>query len=54
MSQQQAEYVKVQKHSENRTLMVTIPFAFARAIPVQKGDTMKMQLVGKRVTMEKV
>ena len=55
MSQEKAEFVKVQKHSENRTLMITIPFAFAEAIPVQKGDTVKMQLLeGKRLTMEKV
>jgi hypothetical protein len=55
MSQEKVEYVKVQKHSENRTLMVTIPFVFAQAIPVQKGDTVKMQLLeGKQLTIEKV
>ena len=57
MSQQQVttEYIKVQKHSENRTLMVTIPFAFVEAIKLQKGDTVKMMLLkNKTITLERV
>jgi antitoxin component of MazEF toxin-antitoxin module len=51
---QQAEYVKVQKHSENRTLMVTIPYVFAQSIPIQKGDTVKMTLENnKRIVVER-
>lgn len=53
LRQQQVEYVKAQKHSENRTLMVTIPFAFAQSIAIQKGDTVRMTLAGKRVIIEK-
>lgn len=45
---QQVEYIKVQKHSENRTLMVTIPFAFAQSIAIQKGDTVRMTLEDNR------
>ena len=51
----QAEYRKIQKHSDNGTLLVTIPTAFAQAIPLLKSDVVKMTLVeSKRITMEKV
>ena len=51
---QQVEYIKVQKYSENRTLMVTIPFAFAQSIAIQKGDTVKMMLQdNKRIVVER-
>lgn len=54
MSQRQkAEYRKVQKHSHNRTLLVSIPTAFAQAISITKNDVVKMTLEDNRITMEK-
>lgn len=50
----QAEYRKLQKKSDGKTLLVTIPTAFAQAIPLQKSDVVKMTLDGKLVIMEKV
>lgn len=50
----QAEYRKLQKKSDGETLLVTIPTAFAQAIPLLKSDVVKMTLVeGKRITVEK-
>jgi hypothetical protein len=50
----QAEYRKLQKKTDGKTLLVTIPTAFAQAIPLLKSDVVKMTLVeGKRITMEK-
>jgi hypothetical protein len=49
----QAEYRKLQKKSDGETLLVTIPTAFAQAIPLLKSDVVKMTLEGKRITMEK-
>ena len=50
----QAEYRKLQKHSDNGTLLVTIPTAFAQAIPLQQSDVVKITLEGKMVRLEKV
>lgn len=51
---QQIQFIKVQKHSENRTLMVTIPFAFAESIAIQKGDTVRMTLEdNRRIVVER-
>ena len=50
----QVEYRKIQKHSDNGTLLVTIPTAFAQAIPLQKSNVVKMTLEGKSVRLEKV
>jgi len=47
------EYRKIQKHSDNITLLVTIPAAFAQAISLQKSEVVKMILEDKRITMEK-
>jgi hypothetical protein len=50
----QAEYRKLQKKSDGGTLLVTIPTAFAQAIPLQKSDVVKITLEGKTVRLEKV
>lgn len=47
-------FKKVQKHCINNSYLVTIPHAIAQVIGIEKGDTMKVQLDGKRVIMEKV
>lgn len=53
-SMSQTEYRKIQKHSDNGTLLVTIPTAFAQAIPLLKSDVVKMTLVdAKRIIMER-
>jgi hypothetical protein len=49
----QSEYRKVQKHSHNRTLLVTIPTRFADAISINKNSVVKMTLENNRITMEK-
>ena len=49
----QAEYRKIQKHSDNGTLLVTIPTAFAQAIPLHKSDVVKLTLEGKSIILEK-
>lgn len=49
----QSEYRKVQRHSHNRTLLVTIPTAFAEAISITKNDVVKMTLENKRITKER-
>ena len=49
----QSEYRKVQKHSHNRTLLVTIPTQFADAISITKNSVVKMSLENNRITMEK-
>ena len=41
---QHTEYRKVMKKSDGETLLITIPFRFAEAIPLRKNDTVKMSL----------
>ena len=50
----QSEYRKLQKKTDGETLLVTIPTAFAQAIPLQKSDVVKITLEGKTVRLEKV
>lgn len=54
LQQVQAQYRKVQKKTDCETLLVTIPTAFAQAIPLQKSDVVKITLEGKTVRLEKV
>lgn len=49
----QSEYRKVQKHSHNRTLLVTIPTAFAEAISISKNSVVKMTLENDRIMLER-
>lgn len=44
MLQSGTEYRKVQKKSDGKTLLITVPFRFAEAIPLRKNDTVKMTL----------
>ena len=47
-------FVRVQKHCNNESFLVTIPLAIAQAIPITKGDVMKTVIDdSKRVIMEK-
>lgn len=49
------EYRKIQKHSSGDTLLVTIPYDFAKAIPLKKSDTVKMILDSdKRIVVQRV
>lgn len=50
----QSEYRKLQKKTDGETLLVTIPTAFAQAIPLQKSDVVKITLEGETVRLEKV
>lgn len=50
----QTEYRKLQKKSDGKTLLVTIPAAFAQAIPLLKSNVVKMTLEGKIITMERI
>ena len=50
----QAEYRKIQQKSDGQTLLVTIPTAFAQAIPLKKADTVKMTLEdNKRIVVQR-
>lgn len=49
----QSEYRKVQKHSDNSTLLVTIPSVFAEAISITKNSVVRMTLENDRIIMEK-
>ena len=44
MQKPAVEYRKIQKHSSGDTLLVTIPYDFAKAIPLKKSDTVRMVL----------
>jgi hypothetical protein len=49
-----AEYRKVQRKSDGDTLLITIPNAFARIIPLKKSDTVKMTLEdSKRIVVQR-
>ena len=49
-----AEYRKVQQKSHSETLLITVPFRFAEAIPLRKNDTVKMILDdNKRIIVER-
>ena len=47
------QYRKVVKHSENRTLLVSIPLDMAEALQIQKGDTVKMTLEKDSIRLER-
>lgn len=49
----QSEYRRVQKHSHNRTLLVTIPSTFAKAISISKNSVVKMTLENNHITLER-
>jgi hypothetical protein len=55
MSQHKAEYRKIQQHSHNRTLLVTIPITFADAISITKNSVVKMTLEdNKRIVVQRM
>lgn len=50
----QAEYRKIQQKSDGQTLLVTIPTAFAQAVPLKKSDTVMMKLdKNKRIVVQR-